>query len=78
MNLYDLLKAIGQVVIPNAISLIVKIMVAKNVPAEQVNMWSEILTAALGFYNAVIVLWNANYYKKLHDEGSASKNEADG
>ena len=63
MNRYDLLKTIGQVILPALITCAVTIMKELNVP--NLDSIHIILTALLTCYNSCIVVWNSNYYKKL-------------
>lgn len=63
MNTYDILKVIGQVVLPAVITCAVTIMKELNVP--NIDSIHIIMTALLTCYNSVIVVWNSNYYKNL-------------
>lgn len=72
MNTYDILKAIGQIILPALITCAVTIMKELNVP--NLDSIHIIMTAMLTCYNSIIVVWNSNYYKKLaHD--ATSENE---
>ena len=78
MNRYDLLKTIGQVILPALITCAVTIMKELNVP--NLDSIHIILTALLTCYNSCIVVWNSNYYKKLAEsnEETAAEEEKRG
>ena len=63
MNTYDILKVIGQIILPALITCAVTIMKELNVP--NLDSIHIILTAILTCYNSIIVVWNSNYYKQL-------------
>lgn len=68
MNTYDILKAIGQIILPALITCAVTIMKELNVP--NLDSIHIIMTAMLTCYNSIIVVWNSNYYKKLAQDAS--------
>jgi len=63
MNTYDILKVIGQVILPALITCAITVMKELGVP--NIDSIHIILTALLTCYNSCIVVWNSNYYKQL-------------
>lgn len=74
MNTYDILKVVGQVILPALITCAVTVMKALNVP--DLDTIHIIMTAVLTCYNSIIVVWNSNYYKQLAKQND--KNEVYG
>ena len=66
MNRYDILKTIGQVILPAIITCVITILKEFKVP--NIDSIHIILTALLTCYNSCIVVWNSNYYKKQAED----------
>lgn len=76
MNLYDILKAFGQIIFPSILTFI-------GVLGNELG-WTNtetILKIGAGFitmWNSIIIIWNRNYYKKQVEELTETANEGDG
>ncbi len=71
MNRYDVLKTIGQVILPALITCAVTVMKELQIP--NIDSIHIILTALLTCYNSCIVVWNSNYYKNLANQNGDPK-----
>jgi len=71
---YDVLKTLGQIVIPSIITCVNSILIA--IGCENADVINTILIALLTCYNSIIVIWNANYYKEqasqILDDGNGA------
>jgi hypothetical protein len=72
MNVYDWLKAIGQVILPSLVTCVVVILQTLGVEcADNINI---ILTAIITAYNSIIIVWNKGYYQNLAETQEEEKN----
>lgn len=65
MNLYDILKAIGQVILPAILTFVG--VLGNELGWECTPLIINIGTAFITMWNAIIVIWNQNY--KTKDNG---------
>ena len=63
MNKYDVLKSIGQVILPAILTCMLTILKTLNIP--HTSEIEIIAMAILTCYNSIIVVWNKTYYQKL-------------
>lgn len=61
LTTYDILKNIGQVIMPAVFTCVLTIL--KALDYQYLNILDQILMAILTCYNTIIVVWNSNYYK---------------
>ena len=61
-RLYDWLKAIGQVILPNVLTFIG--VCGESLGWDNIELILKIGTAFIAMWNAIIVIWNKQYYKE--------------
>jgi len=61
-RLYDWLKAIGQIILPNVLTFIG--VCGESLGWTNIELILKIGTAFIAMWNAIIVIWNKQYYKE--------------
>lgn len=64
-SLYDWLKAIGQVILPAILTFVG--VVGTELGWAHIETIMKIGTGFITMYNAIIVVWNKQYYKKQNE-----------
>lgn len=76
MNLYDILKACGQIIFPSILTFIG--VCGNELGWTNIETILKIGTGFITMWNAIIVIWNKNYYKEKVEEYEGVANEGNG
>jgi len=64
-RIYDWLKAIGQIILPNVLTFIG--VCGESLGWTNIELILKIGTAFIAMWNAIIVIWNKQYYKEQYE-----------
>lgn len=65
-KIYDVLKVIGQVILPSVLTFIG--VIGNELGWQNIESILKIGTGFIAMWNSIIVVWNGNYYKTLQEE----------